>query len=61
MSIRSVKDVLTTAGLAAGPQFESQCRNWRTSRDNGNPETLLAFLGREAGISEDTALQSSPR
>ncbi len=57
MALRSVKEVLAAAGIAAVPEFEERCRLWRTSRDNGNPESLLAFLGREAGYSEDNALQ----
>ncbi len=57
MAIRSVKEVLATAGIAEEAQFDERCRSWRTSRDNGNPETLLAFLGREAGFAEDNTLQ----
>jgi type II secretory ATPase GspE/PulE/Tfp pilus assembly ATPase PilB-like protein len=57
MSIRSVTEVLSAAGVVASGQFDSKVRNWRTSRDNGNVETLLAFLGREAGFSEDQTLQ----
>ncbi|MCC7376245.1 MAG: type II/IV secretion system protein [Verrucomicrobiales bacterium] len=57
MSIRSVTEVLSAAGVVATGQFDTKVRNWRTSRDNGNIETLLAFLGREAGFSEDQTLQ----
>jgi type II secretion system protein E len=58
MALRAIKDVLAAAGIVPAPQqFETQARTWRTSKENGNHETLLAFLGREAGLSEDTALQ----
>ena len=57
MAIRSVKEVLAAAGIAEEAQFDERCRSWRTSRENGNPETLLAFLGREAGFAEDNTLQ----
>lgn len=57
MAIRSVKEVLAAAGIAAPGHFDERCRSWRTSRENGNTETLLAFLGREAGLAEDAALQ----
>ncbi len=57
MAIRSVKDVLADAGIAGSGRFDTLAQNWRTSRENGNTETLLAFLGREAGYSEDQTLQ----
>ncbi len=57
MAIRSVKEILSSAGIAPHGQFESRKASWRASRDNGNQETLLAFLGREAGFSEDQSLQ----
>jgi type II secretion system protein E len=57
MAIRSVKELLSAAGIAAHGQFETRKASWRASRDNGNQETLLAFLGREAGFSEDQTLQ----
>jgi type II secretion system protein E len=57
MAIRSVKEIFAAAGLAGDHDFGPRCQSWRASRDNGNPETLLAFLGREAGLSEDLALQ----
>ncbi len=57
MALRSVKEVLAHAGVASVHEFGARCQSWRASRDNGNTETLLAFLGREAGFSEDQTLQ----
>ncbi len=57
MAIRSVKEILSSAGIAAQGQFEMRKASWRASRDNGNQETLLAFMGREAGFSEEQTLQ----
>jgi type II secretion system protein E len=57
MAIRSVQDILIAAGLVTRGQFETRKASWRASRENGNQETLLAFLGREAGFSEDQTLQ----
>ncbi|MCC6232358.1 MAG: type II/IV secretion system protein [Verrucomicrobiales bacterium] len=57
MALRPVKDLLTAAGIPVSGPLEAQARSWRTSRDNGNTETFLAYLGREAGFSEDQTLQ----
>jgi len=57
MAIRSVQDILIAAGLVTRGQFETRKASWRASRENGNQETLLAFLGREAGFSEEQTLQ----
>ncbi len=57
MALRPVKDLLTAAGIPVTGTLEAQARSWRTSRDNGNTETFLAYLGREAGFSEDQTLQ----
>ncbi len=43
--------------MPGASHFETAARNWRVSRDNGNQETLIAYLGREAGYSEDQVLQ----
>ena len=57
MAIRSVQEILTATGLVGRGQFDGRKASWRASRDNGNQETLLAFLGREAGYSEEQTLQ----
>jgi len=57
MAIRSVKEILAAAGIVSAAEFEGRKASWRASRDNGNLETLLAFLGREAGFSEELTLQ----
>ena len=57
MAIRSVKEILAAAGIVSAGEFEGRKASWRASRDNGNLETLLAFLGREAGFSEELTLQ----
>ncbi|MBX3748100.1 MAG: type II/IV secretion system protein [Verrucomicrobiae bacterium] len=43
--------------VAGTAQFETLTRAWRTSRDGGGTESLVTFLGREAGFSEDQTLQ----
>jgi type II secretion system protein E len=49
--------MLAAAGVISPGQFESQAKAWRTAKDNGTSETLLTYLAREAGLSEDTVLQ----
>ena len=57
MAFVSIKSVLAQHGLASPEQFEEWKKAWRISADNGSQDSLLAFIARERGISEETFLQ----
>ncbi len=57
MAFVSIKNIFAQAGLAAPNQFEQWQKAWRTASPNGEGEPLLAFISREAGISEEIFLQ----
>jgi type II secretion system protein E len=58
MGFRSIKDVLSQAGLLTSTQYESWSEAWRIASEGGNSqEPLLAFLCRERGLSEEQFLQ----
>lgn len=57
MAFVSIKNVLAQAALANADQFDTWMKEWRIAVENGSQETLLAFLSREAGLSEETFLQ----
>ena len=57
MSYVSLKNLLAQAALATPPQFEDWSRAWRIAVNNGSQESLLDFISRESGISEEQFLQ----
>ena len=57
MAFVSIKSVLAQHGLASPEQFEEWKKAWRISADNGSQDSLLAFIARERGISEENFLQ----
>ncbi len=57
MSRVSVKQLLTTAAMATPEKFEEWQRGWRVATNNGSAESLLEFVFRESGVSEETFLQ----
>jgi type II secretion system protein E len=57
MSYISLKHLLAQAGLAATEQFETWQKAWRVAVESGSPDTLLEFVCRESGQSEETFLQ----
>jgi general secretion pathway protein E len=57
MSPVSLKNLLALAQLAAPEQFEAWQKAWRVAAANGSQESLLEFIGRESGVSEENFLQ----
>ena len=57
MSPVSLKHLLAMAQLATPEQFEAWQKAWRVATANGSQESLLEFIGRETGLSEEVFLQ----
>src|SRR5260221_75428 len=57
MSHIALKNILATAALASPEQFENWQKGWRVAITNGSQESLLEFVCRESGISEEAFLQ----
>jgi type II secretion system protein E len=57
MPLLSIKNVLSRAGLATPQQLEDWVKGWNAAVQSGSQESLLAFISREQGVSEDTFLQ----
>jgi len=56
MSHIALKNILATAALATPEQFENWQKAWRVAVTNGSQESLLEFVSRESGISEEIFL-----
>src|SRR5216110_1287450 len=57
MSHIALKNILSTAALASPEQFETWQKAWRVAVTNDSQESLLEFVSRESGISEEAFLQ----
>jgi type II secretion system protein E len=57
MSYISLKNLLAQAGLAAPDKFDEWQKAWRLAVAGGSQESLLEFISRESGLSEDIFLQ----
>ena len=57
MAYIALKNILATAALASPEQFENWQKAWRVAITNGSQESLLEFVSRESGISEEAFLQ----
>ena len=57
MSYVSLKNLLAQAALATPLQFEEWAKAWRVAVSNGSQESLLEFVCRESGVSEEIFLQ----
>ena len=53
MAIASIQEVFKVAGLAEPDQFGEWRRRWKVAADSGSEESLLEFLRRERGVSEE--------
>ena len=53
----SLKSIIAEATKATPQRFEDWQKAWRLSAANGSQDTLLEFVGREAGLSEEVFLQ----
>jgi type II secretion system protein E len=57
MSYVSLKNLLATAGLAAPEKYEAWQKAWRLAMSSGSQESLLEFICRESGASQEVFLQ----
>src|SRR5687768_12168851 len=61
MSPVSLKNILAMAQLGTSDQFEAWQKAWRVVVASGSQETLLEFIWRESGVSEEHFLQQLAR
>jgi type II secretion system protein E len=57
MAFISIKAFLARMGLATAEQFEEYGKAWKIAVEGGSQESLIAFICREKGLSEDLFLQ----
>src|ERR1700677_4859985 len=57
MAIASIKTLLDRHNLATPRQFDDWNKAWRTAVEGGSQDTLLAFIAREKGTTEEAFLQ----
>jgi type II secretion system protein E len=57
MAFASIKSLLARHNLATTQQFEEWSKAWRKAVESGSQDSLLAFIARERGVSEDAFLQ----
>jgi type II secretion system protein E len=57
MSQLSIKNLLAAATLASPDKLEGWQKAWRVANSNGSQESLLEFICRESGTSEEVFLQ----
>ncbi len=57
MAFASIKDFFAQVAMVTPDQFEEWNKAWRVAVEGGSQETLLAFVCRERGLSEDLFLQ----
>ena len=57
MGFSSAKNLVASVAEATPGQFDDWCKAWRAAADNGSTESLLSFIARERGLTEDIFLQ----
>ena len=57
MAFISIRQFLAGMGLATPEQFEEHSKAWKVAAEGGSQESLLGFICRERGLSEDSFLQ----
>ncbi len=57
MAIASIKGFLAQHNLATPQQFDEWHKAWRVAGEGGSTDTLLVFMARERGNSEEAFLQ----
>ncbi len=57
MAFVSIKNVFARAALATPEQFDEWSKLWRVAVDGGSQESLIAFMARESGLSEEQFLE----
>ncbi len=58
MAIGSIKTVLEKHDLATPQQFQDWVKAWKLAVEGGSQDTLLAFVAREKGMTEEAFLQA---
>jgi type II secretion system protein E len=58
MGFAAITDLFADAAQAAPGELDAWRKTWRTAADAGSTESLLNFICREKGISEDAFLQN---
>src|SRR5882757_9823271 len=57
MAIASIKTLLAKNNLASAQQFDAWSKAWRVAVEGGSQDSLLSFIARERGVSEEAFLQ----
>src|SRR5436305_12052124 len=57
MAFISLKEFLGRMGLATADQVDEWSKAWRVAVESGSQESLLGFICRERGLSEENFLQ----
>jgi hypothetical protein len=57
MPFASISNVFASAELASPERFSAMRKAWRVTVENGAQESLLAFVARESGLTEEILLQ----
>jgi type II secretion system protein E len=57
MPFASISNVFASAELASPERFSALRKAWRVTVENGAQESLLAFVARESGLTEEILLQ----
>ncbi|MBM3877739.1 MAG: type II/IV secretion system protein, partial [Verrucomicrobia bacterium] len=57
MGFTSIKSVFARASLATESQFDTWSKAWRATAHAGAAETMLAYMCRESGLTEEAFLQ----
>src|SRR5579864_6396678 len=57
MSMVSIKGLLASNNLATPQQFDEWNKAWRVALEGGSTDTLMSFIAREKGSSEEAFLQ----
>jgi type II secretion system protein E len=57
MAFSSVKNLVATVAEATPGQFDTWHKAWHAAVESGSPDSLLGFIARERGVTEDTFVQ----
>ena len=57
MALLSIKNLLAENNLASAAQFEDCSKAWRVAVESGSQDSLLSFIAKERGLSDEAFLQ----
>lgn len=57
MAALSIRNLFASTGLVTPARFDELHKAWRIAADNGTQDSMLAFISRELGTSEEAFLQ----